>query len=262
MAKLDKQGLNTFIRELDKHINTKINRLDISPKADKVLMSDGTSVEETVSANKTSILEHTELINENNENITDLSNNVYTKTQINDMRMHQKTLTRKYIGVLPDGIIYTIPENKGVGITNIYVSAHRTNRHEICHFQVYKNYNKSVVVKNFNAGGDPNSLLTIEGDSGDLIIKSNITGEKCQYYIAYETYLSNANVSSGKTLENKDDFEVEIIDIQSIQRNYKENENKISILESENKELREELTQIQTSIASLTSLITATLEEK
>ena len=37
---------------------------------------------------------------------------------------------------------------------------------------------------------------------------------------------------------------------------------KISILESENKALREELTQIQTSIASLTSLIAATLEEK
>ena len=39
-------------------------------------------------------------------------------------------------------------------------------------------------------------------------------------------------------------------------------ENKISILEQNNQELREELTQIQTSIASLTSLITATLEEK
>ena len=36
---------------------------------------------------------------------------------------------------------------------------------------------------------------------------------------------------------------------------------RLSILESENKALREELTQIQTSIASLTSLIT-TLEEK
>ena len=38
--------------------------------------------------------------------------------------------------------------------------------------------------------------------------------------------------------------------------------NKISILEAENQALREELTQIQTSIASLTSLIAATLEEK
>ena len=37
---------------------------------------------------------------------------------------------------------------------------------------------------------------------------------------------------------------------------------RISILECENKALKEELTQIQTSIASLTSLITITLEEK
>ena len=56
MAKLDKQGLNTFIRELDKHINTKINRLNIEPYAENITMADGTSVEETVSANKTSIL--------------------------------------------------------------------------------------------------------------------------------------------------------------------------------------------------------------
>ena len=38
--------------------------------------------------------------------------------------------------------------------------------------------------------------------------------------------------------------------------------NKISILECENKALKEELTQIQTSIASLTSLMATTLEEK
>ena len=38
--------------------------------------------------------------------------------------------------------------------------------------------------------------------------------------------------------------------------------NKISILECENKALKEELTQIQASIASLTSLIAVTLEEK
>ena len=41
-----------------------------------------------------------------------------------------------------------------------------------------------------------------------------------------------------------------------------ENENKISILECENQTLKEELTQIQTSIASLTSLLAVTLEEK
>ena len=38
--------------------------------------------------------------------------------------------------------------------------------------------------------------------------------------------------------------------------------NKISILECENQTLKEELTQIQTLIASLTSLIATTLEEK
>ena len=37
-------------------------------------------------------------------------------------------------------------------------------------------------------------------------------------------------------------------------------EEKISIIEEENKSLREELTQIQTSITSLTSLIAITLE--
>ena len=87
MAKLDKQGLNTFIRELDKHINTKINRLGGADRvvikdeqdlfeatnveealtevkneldslelvASKVAMADGSTVEEVVSANKTSI---------------------------------------------------------------------------------------------------------------------------------------------------------------------------------------------------------------
>ena len=66
MAKLDKQGLNTFIRELDKHINTKINRLDISPKADKVMMADGSNVEEAI----------TNLQIELNGNISTLENNI------------------------------------------------------------------------------------------------------------------------------------------------------------------------------------------
>ena len=73
MAKLDKQGLNTFIRELDKHINTKINRLDISPTAEKVTMADGQTVEEVVSANKTSILS---LQNELGANKTSLQANI------------------------------------------------------------------------------------------------------------------------------------------------------------------------------------------
>ena len=55
MAKLDKQGLNTFIRELDKHINTKINRLDISPTAEKVIMADGSNVEEAITNLQTEV---------------------------------------------------------------------------------------------------------------------------------------------------------------------------------------------------------------
>ena len=51
-------------------------------------------------------------------------------------------------------------------------------------------------------------------------------------------------------------------DIPPVEYVLKEQGDKISILECENKALKEELTQIQTSIASLTSLITATLEEK
>ena len=66
MAKLDKQGLNTFIRELDKHINTKINRLDISPTAEKVIMNDGSNVEEAI----------TNLQTELNGNVSTLENNI------------------------------------------------------------------------------------------------------------------------------------------------------------------------------------------
>ena len=66
MAKLDKQGLNTFIRELDKHINTKINRLDISPTAEKVMMNNGSNVEEAI----------TNLQTELNGNVSTLENNI------------------------------------------------------------------------------------------------------------------------------------------------------------------------------------------
>ena len=66
MAKLDKQGLNTFIRELDKHINTKINRLDISPTAEKVIMGDGSNVEDAI----------TNLQTELNGNVSTLENNI------------------------------------------------------------------------------------------------------------------------------------------------------------------------------------------
>ena len=79
MAKLDKQGLNTFIRELDKHINTKISRLDITPKAEKVTIADeqglfeATNVEDALLENKTSILS---LQSELGTNKNTLQNNI------------------------------------------------------------------------------------------------------------------------------------------------------------------------------------------
>ena len=72
MAKLDKQGLNTFIRELDKHINTKINRLDISPTAEKVIMANGSNVEEAI----------TNLQTELNGNVSTLENNINTIREV------------------------------------------------------------------------------------------------------------------------------------------------------------------------------------
>lgn len=73
--------------------------------------------------------------------------------------------------------------------------------------------------------------------------------------------------------ENKDKYLIEIqylktgnflifSDVPTIEILQQEQGNKISVLEAENQALREEITQIQTSIASLTSLIATTLEEK
>ena len=50
--------------------------------------------------------------------------------------------------------------------------------------------------------------------------------------------------------------------VPTIEELVKEQESKILALQEENKSLKEELTQIQTSIASLSSLIAVTLEEK
>ena len=66
--------------------------------------------------------------------------------------------------------------------------------------------------------------------------------------------LEEKNLINGNFLIFSDTPTIEILQ--------QEQAKKISILQEENQALREELTQIQTSIASLTSLITTTLEEK
>ena len=52
--------------KLDKHINTKINRLDISPTAEKVMMANGSNVEDAI----------TNLQAELNGNVSTLENNI------------------------------------------------------------------------------------------------------------------------------------------------------------------------------------------
>ena len=69
----------------------------------------------------------------------------------------------------------------------------------------------------------------------------------------WHTWIKLSSTSTYSLLEQQ---------ISELETQATENEKKISILESENKSLKEELTQIQTSIASLTLLIPATLEEK
>lgn len=55
--KLDEQGLDILVREINKSVNTKINNIKVINSATDVLMSDGTNVEENISANKTKITE-------------------------------------------------------------------------------------------------------------------------------------------------------------------------------------------------------------
>ena len=82
--------------------------------------------------------------------------------------------------------------------------------------------------------------------------KENILKKYNDWFLLEEMYLLDRNYLFLSKLSQDPSLD-EIV---------REQEKKISILECENKALKEELTQIQTSIASLTSLITATLEEK
>ena len=122
-------------------------------------------------------------------------------------------------------------------------------------------------------------IKTIEFDNNISLLESNatltditdciksITSTNEVEYETLKSILINKNINI-----SKEDKMIEVINkveklpsieaISELQTSQRQIENKISILESENKELREELTQIQTSIDSLTSLIVTTLEEK
>ena len=105
--------------------------------------------------------------------------------------------------------------------------------------------NSNYEIKAINQSED-NSLIEIEIDR-DLIF-----GDKSDFMILNYCYQPS---ESGYSIYPAMDYStLKLLDTQIA--------NKISILECENKALKEELTQIQASIASLTSLIAVTLEEK
>ena len=104
--------------------------------------------------------------------------------------------------------------------------------------------NSNYEIKAINQSED-NSLTEIEID------RELVFGDKSDFMILNYCYKPSDN---GYSVYPSIDYNtIKVLDTQIA--------NKISILECENQTLKEELTQIQTSIASLTSLIT-TLEEK
>ena len=105
--------------------------------------------------------------------------------------------------------------------------------------------NENYEIKAINQCED-NSLQEIEID------RELVFGDKSDFMILNYCYKPSENGYS--VYPSKDYNTIKMLDEQIV--------NKISILECENKALKEELTQIQTSIASLTSLIAVTLEEK
>ena len=105
--------------------------------------------------------------------------------------------------------------------------------------------NENYEIKAINQCEDKN-LQEIEVD------REKIFGNKSDFMILNYCYKPSEN---GYSLYPAMDYStLKLLDTQIA--------NKISILECENKALKEELAQIQASIASLTSLIATTLEEK
>ena len=128
----------------------------------------------------------------------------------------------------------------------------------------YKVWNKKDKINNVDAEYVINSLNIRETDGVFLII-DHLDEVQCIEIdrIIKGVYNLDANLSLEEVAEEYIRIkEEEKIQAQNSIDTLEEIGDKISILESENKALREELTQIQTSIASLTSLIAATLEEK
>ena len=190
-----------------KEVKTKVDSLNLT--ATNVKMSDGSTVEDTVLANKTSILNNANLINN-------------YKSRRNDGEIWEKDF--KYIVQNYESGVYYL-------------------------FSCY----------GFPYGWGGLQIIKYTESVGCVIYHNLEFGvDNWGTYVNY--FKDRGNVSKGwQRLTSTSAFSVLEEQVATIQE---ETQNKISILESENKELREELTQIQTSIASLTSLMATTLEEK
>ena len=122
-------------------------------------------------------------------------------------------------------------------------------------------------------------IESINGVDAKNVIKSHRIKETDDIFLVLNNYdrilelnfvdviRTNFNLSSDFSAEQVAEEYLKIKEEEKVQEEkeqttLKELPKRLSILESENKALREELTQIQTSIASLTSLLAVTLEEK
>ena len=128
----------------------------------------------------------------------------------------------------------------------------------------YKIWNKKDKINNVDAEYVVNSLNIRETDGVFLIIDQL---EEVQAIEIDRIIKGVYNLDANLTVEEVAKEYIRIKEEEKQQaethtNTLEEMEKKISILECENKALREELTQIQTSIASLTSLLAVTLEEK
>ena len=128
----------------------------------------------------------------------------------------------------------------------------------------YKIWNKKDKINNIDADYFIKDLSIRESD-GVFLVFDNL--EEVQAIEIDRIIKGVYNLDANLTVE---EVAQEYIRIKEEEKQQAENHtntledmgNKISILEQNNQELWEELTQIQTSIASLTSLIATTLEEK
>ena len=95
---------------------------------------------------------------------------------------------------------------------------------------------------------------------GDVVLIINTDSDRVEF-IAIESELRESYRDKTSSIESLAQIRCEYYN-KTAPMNILEVQDKMSALEEENKTLRQELTQIKTSIASMTTLLTKTLEER